>query len=968
MNNEYGTPIESSDNLQLGELFIVLIRHKWMIAAITALTSAGLLFWIGTRTPEYQARATLLLEEDEAAGGVLSELASLTSDPKAEAEIALIQSRSLAEVTASARTADQAIPAVFDPTEADFDPFGGPSGSAADPSAMDQLGLNCLVERHDLRPLASLWSRVRGKAIPEHRLRARMVGYEDAIERPEALDVFFYSEHASDEIRIRISPHDGFIGADDDDALDFVYVPGSRREAFGWDLSLWATGDFLDQRYTVTALDEQSAIKRLMESTTAEESGRKTGVVFVSVSDSDPYRAAETANALAKNYIRRSVRIGQQKATRTVRFIEAQLAEQLSALSKAEAEVVRLQTLYPETIAVSVSATALIEQSAAVELQIAQAQLAKQSLEEALELLELGDLSSLARLGPEIPNLLALGYLEELSVLEAESLRLDRTDVPGFKALLQSESFRLQTLIEGTNLRIEAMRGAKDALSRGESSAVARLASEPGFSAHLSELSGLDAELSKLRATAKPENPILRNLEASRSQLLTSLTQQLDGTLAGTQAAADSYAALASTYAESLENWPIEERLTIEAARSSLAKRVIENLQAQVEGVASTLASLSEQADGLGTRLSSLPNSELELAEPMRQRMVRTTIVEFLLSSQQEAGITAAATSAAAVLIDPATPPPSRIFPRTSLVMLFGTLAGLLFACMCALIHNRVRSALHTEAEVERTTDLPVLGSVPSFTTGRARVPDAKRNSRFIPLFDNPEGPQSEAYRQIRASLRLALPPGVELGCFASTSCIPGEGKTVTNVDLALAFAETGKRVLLVDGDLRKPRIHDVFQIERGPGFAESLEGTADWRKHVHERLMGAIDVLPAGYCKGRPGEVLASPAVPGLVEAFREEYDMVVFDLPPAVVVADVANFAKQLDALVLLYRCGGVPGKLLETAANRLRRSGAFLAGVILNAVVSRAGSGDYGYGYGYGYSEDSPKPGRRGLRKAS
>lgn len=959
MNNDYGSPQQEEENIHLGELFAILLRHKFLIFACTALVASATLVWVGTRTPIYEAKATLLLEQDEAAGGLLSELASLSSDPRAEAEIALLRSRSLATVTASSPAAPITSKQVFIGTAPDFDPFSSTTEDGqsplhtADPSAMERLGLAVMVERHDLRPFASMYARIMGQPLRDHRLRVHVKAVASNANVPNRLDVHFVkSPNGSEASQVWISAHDNFVGADNDAGQLIDYVSGESFEALGWDLTLWAGGDFAGQRYTITRTSEARAVELLMKAVTAEEAGRKTNVVVVSVKDNDPNRAAETANALAKNYIRRSVRIGQQKATRTVRFIEGQLEIQLKALSAAEADVVRLQTKHPETIAVSISATALIEQASAIELQVAQLHLSSKVLEEALVLLEKGDLDALSRLGHDVPNVLAMGYLGELSTLEAESRRLNRTDTVGYKLLLTTEHLRLRTHADESALRAGLLEETLEALEAGDDSAVARLAGDPEFVTYFSELAKIDGDLARLRGSAKLDNPLVVSLSSSRKDLVAQLERQLQGALVGAHSRVNSYNDLAGTYQDNLEAWPDEERLTIDSARNALAKQVTASLRSQLAGIESNLTALAEQSANVDERLGSLPQSELALAEPMRQREARTRIVEFLLSSQQEATITAAATSAAAVLIDPAMPPANRIFPVAYMMLLLGTVFGGILGCALALIHNRLRSAVHTEAELERTVGLPVLGSVPSFLSGRTRIKGAKRKSRFVPLFDAPESCQAEAYRQIRASLRLSMTGDKPLRTMAATSSVPGEGKTTTNVDLALAFAETGLKVLLVDADLRKPRLHEIFNIDRGPGMAEAIEGHSDWRENVQKGLMSSLDVLPAGRCRGRAGEVLASPKIGPLIKSLSSDYDLVVFDLPPAVVVADVANFASQLDALVLLYRCGGVPARLLESAADRLRKAGVNLVGVIFNAVVAHAGSAGYGYGYGYGY----------------
>lgn len=956
MNNGYGEAPQEEPSIQLGELFTILFRHKWIVIVTTLVVSLATFAWIGTRQPIYKAQATLLLEQDEAAGGVLSELASLTADPTADAEIALLESRSLASVTAAAPRSFDADAPLFDATAPDFDPFAGAgtteaSFSSGDPSAMENLGLANRVERYDLVPFASMRARFEGRSLEEHRLHARLEELPGTYpERPAVLDV----EFSADGERVTIAPAGDMLAFGDLEGVDGFYTPGATLEAYGWSLQLVASGAFAGQRYRVQRYSDEKAINDLMARTNAVESGRKTNVVLVQVTDSDPYRAAETANALCKNYIRRSVRIGQQKATQTVRFIDGQLNEQLRGLRAAEAKVVELQTANPETIALSTTATAMIEQASALDVQITEADLTRRVIEEALGYIETGDFEALARLGSEMPNLLALGYIKELGALEAEALRLDRTDVAGYKALLFTERQRVKALREASALRAAELAAALADLEEGRTGAMARAAATgPEFQGYMTELAGIEGQLSLARGDAKDANPIVRSLEAARSELQKNLTAQVASSLDGARAATANYDELLASYAATIAEWPRGERATIDFAVESLRAKLRATLESQVAGIDDALVALREEKASVEDRLGALPSAELVLAEPVRERETRSRIVEFLLTSQQEATITAAATSAAAVLIDPAVPPRSRVFPKASTFLMLGTLLGFLFGCGLALLHNQLRGALFTEGEVERVSGLPVMGSVPSYMQGRTKIKEAKKASRFLPMRDAPEGPQAEAYRQIRASLRLAMTGEDSLRTLAVTSSVPGEGKTVTNADLAMVFAASGKRVLLVDCDLRKPQVHNIFGLERGPGFGEVLEGKAAWRECVNTDQANGLNVITAGRCEARPGELLASATAGATVEEMRAEYDLVVFDLPPAVVVADVANFANRLDAVLMLYRSGGVPGKLLGSAAQRLRRSGLEPIGIIVNAVVVSRAPGGYGYGsYSYEY----------------
>ncbi len=966
MPGKYDSPQAQVERFELAELFAILGRHRILIAAVTLMVTGGTFGWICTRRPVYRASATLLLEEDEAAGGALGELASLTVDPRAAAEIALLESRSLAAVTAAAPEERATSQGVFRETAPDFDPFATHVEDPTRPSsAMEQLALATEVERLDLRPLATLLTRLRGQSLTTHRLRAWMEPDSAGgdVPRPPKLDVTFPAESGGRRVSIAIPA--GAPWSSGADPLELDYTPGAPVVAHGWRLWLTAAGEYVGQSYRVRRVGEERTINRLMERTSAVESGRQTNVVHLTVDAVDPHRAAEIANALCTNYIRRSVQIGQQKANRTAGFIQTQLDEQLAALTAAEEEVVRAQAARPETFALPVAAAALIEQTSAVDLQIAELRLTRNVLDEALTCLEEGDAQSLARLAQGVPNLLAVEYVKELGRLEAEALRLERSDVPGYKALLTAEELRLRGLAEAGDIRIQLLEETLAALDQGDSSAVARLGAAGEFPALSAELGALEGELGRLRGDAKDANPLVQSLLKARTELIDRLRDRVRSALEGARSTVAAHRDLVETYSTNVAEWPAQERETIDEARQALRVQVAGNLRSQIAGIDDMLTDLGERAAELEERMASLPDGELALAGPLRRRETHASIVSFLLTSQQEANISAAATSAAAVLIDPATPPRMRVFPRITVILLLGAVGGMLVGCAMALGINRLRGALYTEAEVEHVSGLPVLGAIPSFTRGRTRVAGATRNSRFSAMLDQPGGPQAEACRQVRAALRLSQGREGAPRVVAITSCVPEEGKTTTNLDLAFAFAEAGQRVLLVDGDFRKPRIHSMLEIDRSPGFGEVLEGRAEWLACVRPGTTTFPDVLPAGRSRTGIGEVLASDAVRPTLDAFRAAYDLVVIDLPPAMIAADVASFASQLDALMLVYRSGRAPGRLLQMASSRLRRAGANLVGVILNDVVVGGGTGQYGYGYG---DHGSHTKRGEGLRRAS
>jgi capsular exopolysaccharide synthesis family protein len=152
---------------------------------------------------------------------------------------------------------------------------------------------------------------------------------------------------------------------------------------------------------------------------------------------------------------------------------------------------------------------------------------------------------------------------------------------------------------------------------------------------------------------------------------------------------------------------------------------------------------------------------------------------------------------------------------------------------------------------------------------------------------------------------------------------------------------------------MRRPSVHRYLGLELTPGLADILQGRLAWRECVRQDVSHGLDVITAGKTPPSPGDLLDSAACTRLFDELRVDYDLIVFDVPPALAVADIDNIASRLDAVLLLAKSNKISGPIVGAAANRLRQVGANLIGTVLNAVNASSG-GTYGYGYGYGYGD--------------
>lgn len=922
MNRQQGARRPSDPTVSLRDVLALLERRRrtWIGTTLAVLVLSFL--WLATQRPRYQASATVLIDQQGAQTGILAQLAAIGSAPAASSEMAILRSR------------DIALRTVWAPVEHDVQV----AELREDPR---HLGLTTLVDDEELAVLDN-W---KGDALPPFEGPRLSAWVRDAA--PDApLEI---GVKVVDDRHLKVS-RKGFLpflgGHDETVTLDEQGV--FRFE--GLEVQVHVSGDAAGHRWTVRRSSEEEAVRGLLERTEVVEIERSSGVVRITVEDSDPWRAARTANALAENYLDANLERARRSPRLAAAFVDEQLASQLESLDEAERELVALRTEHPETVDVTAAAGAMIERASKLEAQRIEVDLGRESLEAALALLRDGEFEALSRLQAQFTDPVTLGYLEAITRLVAESETLERSDAGAYKLLLQQRVEELRAHFETLDLRHETLAGVLAALDEGDDAALARLAgrpeeSEPVTEGYLAEYSRLRAAESRLAQQFKEGTPELVELRRSVTDLRHLIRLQVESRLLGAERERDETSRLIEDYRVELDRLGELERGRIDEAVARLTTRTTEHLESRLAGLAASADALDEQIAGCEDELARLPEIARAQADPQRRLAAHEQVVEALLLKRQEVEIAEASTLPTAEVIDEAVAPRFRHFPKTMLSLGLAGVLGVLLGCGLALLQERVQGSLASEAELEELTGLPCFGSIPDHARGKERARRAAAS--FVAMRDAPTGPESEAYRAVRTNLRFALEGGREPRTFAVTSCMPGEGKSTTNINLAMAYAGAGARVLLVDCDLRRNSVDRYLRIPAGPGLAEALAGQP-WRDALN-LVAENLFVLPAGTARGAGVKALAGSTIEGLIDEFAAEFDVVVFDVPPALSVADLEGFAHRLDAVLLLYRSEGHPSSAVETAVRRLRQSGAPLVGCLMNGVRALKHSGYYQYGYG-------------------
>jgi len=286
---------------------------------------------------------------------------------------------------------------------------------------------------------------------------------------------------------------------------------------------------------------------------------------------------------------------------------------------------------------------------------------------------------------------------------------------------------------------------------------------------------------------------------------------------------------------------------------------------------------------------------------------------------------------------------------------LWGGLIGLVLFVAVSIVRRATDRAVRSADDLEELTGLPLIGAF-GFDRTAARQSSAADQ--------DPHGPRSEAARIMRSNLQFI---GIDQpsSVITITSAVPGEGKTTVAADLAISLARGGQSVVLVEGDLRRPKLARRFDVSSSVGLTTTLVGQIDLDDAIASTAVAGLDILPSGTRPPNPAELLQTQAMTDLLTTLGRQYDVVLIDAPPLLPVTDGALLAAESDGAFLVVRHGRTTRSQVRTAMDRLDGVGATLNGVVLTMAPAR-GSDKYGYGYGYS-SAPSPRASEQQGRRA-
>jgi len=384
--------------------------------------------------------------------------------------------------------------------------------------------------------------------------------------------------------------------------------------------------------------------------------------------------------------------------------------------------------------------------------------------------------------------------------------------------------------------------------------------------------------------------------------------------------------------------------------------------EASKASLSSQLASLQEQIDGIETELVDLGEPRTD-ADETKEARLQAELTQYrasyttLLQSYEELRLEEARSVSNVVQIVPAAVPESPVRPRTMMNTALAAVVGAMLAVGAVFLIEYLDDTVKSKDEVEMLLHLPVLGFI-------ARQKDKSDGELYVK--NQPRAPIAEAFRTLRSNIQFA---GVDkpIRTLLITSAGPDEGKSTVSANLALTIAQGGRKVALLEADLRKPRVHKILDVPAEPGLSTLfLEQPGDLGGVVRHWNGEELDFIASGKLPPNPAELLASERMERILAGLATSYDMVVVDSPPAGVVTDAAVLAGRVDGVLLVVEPKQTKlGAAMQTV-EQLRRAGANLIGVVFNNVpLRRAGyyGGQYnGYYYQYAYDYGDDDTGNR------
>ncbi len=374
-----------------------------------------------------------------------------------------------------------------------------------------------------------------------------------------------------------------------------------------------------------------------------------------------------------------------------------------------------------------------------------------------------------------------------------------------------------------------------------------------------------------------------------------------------------------------------------------------------VQGIDSQLKEINGQISAMNDHIKQLPSLEQNLLRLQREVKVNTELYTALLNTSQQLRLITVGKVSNVRLVDSPMMPEKPVKPNRPVVLALSLLAGLFLGVVAAFFRKSLAGAIDSPEELEQIAGVPVYATIPHSKKQRELYQQVSAKQQKVPLLANVSSTDVavESLRNFRTALQFSLPK-FRNNIVLITGATPGMGKSFVSANLAAIMAATGKKVLLIDADLRNGLLHLYFGFGRHDGLSDAIAGARRLDQVIHHGVIENMDFITTGTLPQHPSELLLRPNFGAFLQDLSSRYDLVLIDAPPILAVADTMIIGAHCGAIYIMTRAGvTTPGEINESM-KRLAQAGLEAKGVLFNDLKVRPGRYGYGYGYGHGYNQ--------------
>ena len=393
----------------------------------------------------------------------------------------------------------------------------------------------------------------------------------------------------------------------------------------------------------------------------------------------------------------------------------------------------------------------------------------------------------------------------------------------------------------------------------------------------------------------------------------------------------------------------LEQKVAEASAKYTAEHPIMQQMNAQ-------LTAINKKINELDGTLRRLPELQRQYLQLFREVEVKQQLYTGLLNSYQQLRIAKAGEIGNVRIVDTAVEPIAPIAPKKLQILILSIFLGGFLGTLLALLRNMLRSGVKDSSQIENELDLPVYATVPRSPVQESRIKLLKKK-KHIPVLavKNSDDIAIESLRSLRTAINFAL-ANAKNNIIMIAGPAPEVGKSFISTNLSAIFAQSDKRVLLIDADMRRGYLHKYFNVNTQPGLSEYLNGQNNLSDVIHETEIKNLYMMSRGKSPANPSELLSSAAFSTMLEQLSSQYDHIIIDTPPVLAVTDGIIISQYSGVNLIIARYAKTQMKELEITVNRFEQAGVKVNGFILNDIQRTAAV--YGYGYNYAYAYQAKK----------